>query len=282
MAIDKRCLMTGVLQRFNPSTAFSFPLFAVCCVCLIFANGAFSQTLNEEAAHPWIADAPGEFVRLIDLGNVRIVVDDEKVRQANKAALTQFAFKLSYQVRLKYAWTENGVQTGLWKARIDAVLRAPRIKVEHKIVLPSSFQPPNPWKSSLLSHEFDHVAISTDPRLIKILQRIFSRKRILLEEWKQDEMPTRDQVLSRVSADADKDIRVCESMLQSQYDWLDLKSVSGVSPIESRYEFFQDLYSLSGLERCQFVHLDVAKKLFEARKSLDFKDELQRHYLYLE
>lgn len=235
----------------------------------------------QQAPHPWIADAPGEIVRLIGLGNVRLEIDDQAVKASNKLALTAFQLKVTFDARIRYDWISQGNQNQPWKARIIANVPKPRIYLEHQVIIPSTFQPMDPWESALMKHEFDHVAISTDPRLLTIMERIFKRKWVFTEEWDQPSRPTDADVQSRVEQLLAGEVKNCEKLIQQQYDWLDLQSVSGSQSLESRMSFFQELYSFPGLERCSFARRDLVKEHLNRISPSESLIELERHYLSL-
>ena len=237
--------------------------------------------LAQQDPHPWIADAPGEIVRLIGLGNVRIEIDDEALKASNKLALTAFQLKVTYDARIRYDWISQGNQNQPWKARIIANVPKPRILLEHQVIIPSTFQPADPWESALMKHEFDHVAISTDPRLLKIMERVFKRKWVFTEEWDQPSRPTEADVQSRVEQLLAGEVKNCEHLIQQQYDWLDLQSVSGSQTLESRMSFFEELYSFQGLERCSFARRDLVKEHLKRIPPAESLKELERHYLSL-
>lgn len=248
----------------------------------LLAELSFPVTLHaQQPPHPWIADAPGEIVRLIGLGNVRIEVDDEQVKASSKLALTAFQLKVTYDVRIRYDWIAQGNQNQGWKARIVANVPKPKFHLEHQVIIPSTFQPVDPWESALMKHEFDHVAISTDPRLLKIMDRIFKRKWIIAEEWDQPLRPTDADVKSRVEQMLAAEVKNCEQLIQRQYDWLDQQTVSGSQSLDSRISFFQDLYSFQGLERCSFNRRDLVKEHLERNAAADSLKELERHYFSL-
>jgi hypothetical protein len=226
--------------------------------------------------HAWIASAPGEFVRLIDRGSVRIEVDDQRVNDANKAALTVFQFKTKYDSKFRYEWVA-GDQRDTWKARIVATLRECKVTLDHTIVLKSSFQPTEPWQTRLVKHEFDHVAISTDPRALKIIDRFLRRKRVWVAEWQQPDRPSENDVRDRLKEQVEADVKQIELLIQTQYDWLDQQSNEGLASLVDRFEFFNELYSPDGLKRCGF---DTELMGSDHSKKRDTSaQDIERHYL---
>ena len=232
--------------------------------------------------HPWLAQAPGEFGRLIDRGNVQVKVDDERIRLAGKSALTLFQFVADFDSKFKYEWIDSKPQNGLWKAKILAWMDQPKIRLEHTICIPSTYNPTEPWTSKLIKHEFDHVAISTDPRLVKIIKRVLQRRRTWVAQFEQPTLPSENDVRDRIRQEIGLEIKNCERMVQAQYDRLDKESSEGLSTIGNRLDFFLELYSVSGLERCQFEYVDeVRAMLTDKRLDIPTKKDVEQHYLFL-
>jgi hypothetical protein len=256
------------------------PWFILCTAMMIgWASLGAAQTPEN---HPWIAHAPGEFVRLIDKGNVKIQVDDALIRKTGKSALTIFRFAVDFDYKFRVESMESGARTGSWKFRIVSWMDEPKIRQEHTIFIPSSFQPLEPWRSQLLRHEFDHISISTDPRLAKIFQRVLQRRKNWIAVFEQKDAPNESQLRERVQEDIAQTVKNFESMIQLQYDFLDKISSEGMATIDSRSEFFQDLYTVAGLERCRFEYLATIKSFVADRLTTSAsKQEVAQHYLFL-
>jgi len=232
--------------------------------------------------HPWLADAPGEFVRLIDRGNVSIVVDDERIRKAGKTALTIFQFSVDYDFKYRQQLLGFDSKTNTWQAKMIAWMDQPKLKLEHKICIQSTFNPSLPWESRLLRHEFDHVAISSDPRILKIMKRMLQQRQQWTATFEQVNRPTekdfRKCILERITTQ----VRTIEMLVQSQYDYLDQESAQGVTNIVDRKEFFTRLYTMEGVDRCK-IELgdstrDYVKQLLSSEAN---QKEIDGHYLFL-
>ena len=249
------------------------------CTLAIFARNTAAQSAKP---HAWLADAPGEFVRLIDRGNVDIVVDDDRIRKAGKSALTLFQFVVDYDFRFRHQLLGYNSETNVWQAKITAWMDQPKIKLEHTMCIQSNFAPALPWESKLLRHEFDHVAISTDPRFLKIIKRSLQQRRQWIGKWSQANAPTEQDVRESVLAAITVEVQSIEKLVQSQYDLLDQESSQGLTVIGSRKEFFKGLYTVDGLERCKF-DMDKATRVFvnSILTSVSNQKEVEAHYLFL-
>ena len=252
-------------------------------VGLLFAASAGQLFAQSGMPHPWLAEAPGEFVRLIDLGNVSILVDDDRVRKAGKTALTVFQFSIDYDFKFRHQLLGYDIETQAWQAKIVAWMEQPKVKLDHRVFFQSTFSPTSPWESKLLRHEFDHVAISTDPRMLKIIKRSLQQRRQWVAKWQQSISPTELEIRKNIMETFTAEVRSLEQLVQSQYDYLDKESNQGLSAINGRTDFFKGLYTIEGLDRCKF-ELDDAMRAYVKDKLtiLSVKKEVDGHYLFLQ
>ena len=241
-----------------------------------------SVAAQQPPVHPWIAKAPGEFMRLIDRGNVSITVDDQRIRKAGKTALTLFHFVIDYDLRFRHQLLGFDEKSKTWQAKITSWMDQPKVRLEHTICFQSNFTPNSPWESRLVKHEFDHVAISSDPRLLKIIKRILEQRKQWTARWNQVEAPTEADIKKSILDNVVEEVKSFEQMVQSQYDYLDKESSQGVSTIENRSNFFQSLYTLEGLERCKFEMEKTTKAYIKDKLTGAAVDkEVKDHYLFL-
>ncbi len=262
----------------NPTQCLILVLVWFCTLALFACNTAGQSA----KPHPWLTEAPGEFVRLVDRGNVNIVVDDDRIRKAGKSALTLFQFAVDYDFRFRHQLLGYDSEANVWQAKIVAWMDQPKIKLEHTVCVQSNFTPDLPWESKLLRHEFDHVAISTDPRFLKIIKRSLQQRRQWIGKWTQSNAPTEQDMRESVLAAITAEVRSIEKLVQSQYDLLDQESSQGLTVINSRKEFFERLYTIEGLERCKF-DMDKAMRAFvnSILSSVPNQKEVEVHYQFL-
>jgi len=243
--------------------------------------------LNQAAAQstqmlPWVADAPGEFVRLIDRGNVKIVVNDVLVQKAGKSALTTFRFIVDYDFKYRIQTLGYDRETNTWQSKIVAWMDQPKVKIEHKICLKADFHSESPWESKLLRHEFDHVAISSDPRLLKIIRRALQQRREWTGKWVQANPPSEQDVHLNILESITSEVKALEKLVQTQYDLLDMESSQGRTAIQSRSSFFQGLYTIEGIEKGKYAMTPSMREYVKQRLSIPLSlKEVETHYLFL-
>ena len=242
-------------------------------------NQGFAQSSK---SHPWLADAPGEFVRLIDRGNVKIVVDDERIRESGKSALTLFQFFIDYDFKFRHQLLGYDKESHAWQGRIVAWMDQPKVRLDHTICIQSNFAPASPWESKLLRHEFDHVAISTDPRMLKFIKRALQQQKQWNVKWEQADAPTEKDIRKNIHETITAEVKSLEQLVRSQYDNLDKESNQGLSAINSRMDFFKGLYTVEGLERCKYVFDDSMRQFVKDKLSNAASEkEVKGHYLFL-
>lgn len=267
----------GTATRDNRSPRWLFHIYWV--LVLSFPCQLAAQAVKPL---PWVVDAPGEFVRLIDRGNVKIVVDDDLVQKAGKSALTIFKFVVDNDFKFRHQTLGYDSETNTWQSRIVAWIEQPKVRIEHKICLKSDFHPESPWESKLLRHEFDHVAISSDPRILKIMRWVLLQRRDWTEKWVQANPPSDQDVRLKILESITAEVQALEKLVQSQYDILDQASSQGMAAIPIRSNFFSDLYTIEGIEKCKYT-LSPSMRGFVRQKLSNPSSlrEVETHYLFL-
>jgi hypothetical protein len=235
---------------------------------------------TDQVPHPWIATAPPAFARLIDLGQVQILIDDEQLEAAGKHGLTRFRFETDY--RYQYQLVKNRPSPDdPSQAQTEIVARphSVRFEVAHTVILESRFRPATPWEASLLQHEFDHVSISTDPRWIKIAKRVLEQPVRCTITWNRSDGLTKGEIDEAIQGEISARIAELERIVQTSYDSLDRETRDGQANLAERRRFFQELFSIPWLRKYEFAYLDLIPT--RVQDSADNKEVLA-HYLLVD
>lgn len=238
------------------------------------ANAAQSTLVSP---HPWIETAPPAFARLISLGRVQIKIDDQRLNEARRQALTHFKIKADY----RYFYTQQSTRVdpkndGGYVAKINARITVPEIEIVHDISIRSGFHPRDPWKSPLMKHEFDHVSISTDPRLLKLLKKILNRKISVDVRWTSDEQFSDELVSRAIKEEINTQIAEIERVVQANYDRLDRETRDGTIDARDREALFTAMYDFESLQTLKFLYLDATKSIVQDSRD---KDVLEHYSL---
>ena len=242
------------------------------------SKGNPSGRNQTDGDHPWLASAPGGLKQLCQTGQVRIGIDDDRLRRARKQAMTLFRIRADF--RYQYTQSNPSIDPddeSQLQCVVDAKIRVPEVVLEHDILFRSGFEPHNPWSDPLVLHEFDHVSISTDPRLRKLLKKLLNERIRCTVRWPRSEALTQARVHEAINAEMNAQIKELERLVQTQYDALDRVSRDGRVGIEDREQFFLNLYTLEAMRECGFLYLDTARSLAQDRPS----KEVRGHYALL-
>lgn len=221
--------------------------------------------------HPWLKAVPVNLARLVEVGNVQIEVNEAVVRAANRTAITEFSFQFQYRMRFRPAFSAKPGDSNSsthYRVRLYDI----EWRFQHKISLSESYRPSKPWVSALLLHEFDHVAVSTDPRLAAIVESLENSDIVVKVKESSDQRMLRAAIDQAVD-EYTKNFRVAiEKLVNKCYIKLDGKSQNGLKLIDARSEFFQSLYAVETLRREEFPYLDQALKAIERVQGKSLKE----------
>lgn len=205
-------------------------------------------------------DAPEELKPLIAAGKVKIVYDSEFDFVKAERGWADF------QVDLRYSFKYNVMKSrknGRTQVRIVITKLEPKIELTHLIRLPASFKSPQVWQGRILWHEFDHVAVSLDPRARLLLKHLLKRLRVIDRTLDEGEEPS-DELLSKIVEDEITKRRqaVVELMRQNNV-LLDKVGGHGVQAVPERSAFFTKLYTKEHLAEQKFPYVDQVLDLLE-------------------
>jgi hypothetical protein len=243
--------------------------------------GQENPSNSAETPHPWIATSPPAFARLIDKGQVQIITDNQRLASTGKSALTFFQFILDYRYRYDITRVRPVADDpSLAQGDIIARVRLTKLDWGHTVILQTTYQPAKPWESMLLQHEFDHVSISTDPRLKKIAEEVLVHPIRCTVSWTRAQGLQGEIVDSAVKEEMTARISELERLVQTNYDALDRETRDGQANLRERFKFFQELYSAPWLRKSEFKYLDSMHSL--TQDSANQNKEVLEHYLSVE
>ncbi len=186
-------------------------------------------------------------LRLVDAGSVTFDFDDAKLSSLKKSAATEFVIDTSFRTRYQIKDSANGPVT---TATVTVKYTNYKFQVTHKVTLPNEFDWQSKWYHVLLKHEFDHVAISSDPRIAILADKLFNQSdnfRINIGNGQSTEEAIERMVQNKFE---ERKIRL-QKWIQDLYDELDQVSNLGRDAIPDRMAFFRNLYSEERLRKAE-------------------------------
>ena len=223
--------------------------------------------------HPWLATIPPDLARLVAVGQVSIAVDEEAVQAARRSALTLFQFSIAYRMQYRLSRLSSS-SSQADRVQLSVRFFDLRTDLVHRILLSEKYRPSQPWVSPLLQHEFDHVAISSDPRLLAMIQSLADERQQWTVEVAAKTSVDRPWVEDQIRKYVAEYQRSLEELVNSYYQQLDLASNQGQQLIGDRSQFFLNLYAEKGLEASPFASSPARVRAVKAVPV----EEVRRHY----
>jgi hypothetical protein len=209
----------------------------------------------------------------MDRGKVRWSFDDLPLKEARKQGLTKFQYEVGHRAQFRYRWqSTSGSQ---YRLAASIAYQKLSFEMQHEIILSELFSPEGAWKSRLLLHEFDHVCISTDPRVTAIAEDLFfGRERLeVVVDAEGYQQQVQQAIEKEILGKFEERKAAFGKMLQAAYDRLDALSLHGLQPIEDRKKLFAELFSRGFLEAIDGFPIDRIDE-----KSLEFSPAVEMHY----
>jgi hypothetical protein len=199
-----------------------------------------------------LAPAPPEFRRLIDAGRVDIRFYDREAPPGPHPGRAEFDVLLNHDY--KFQFRHSGARPA---ARTTITLTQQRICCHpvHRVYLPKSVETEDRWNDSLMRHEFDHVAVSSDPRVSLLLKHLVRSMGTI--ETRPGEMPLSDRtrIQQLINQECSKRTRALVDLVQANQHLLDEITEHGMRPLPDRETFFKSLYTAPNLHKAGFPYL---------------------------
>ena len=209
---------------------------------------------------------PPHLLRLVEAGSVGLEFNDAKLQALKKSAITEFHIQASF--RNSYRIHEANQNSPESSRTVTVKYSKWKFAITHKVVLPSDFLWENKWYPVLLKHEFDHVAISSDPRIALIAERLFAQQDEFRVSLESDE--TQEKLIGRLVQERfDERKSWLQNWIQRAYDELDEISSNGLKAIDDRPEFFRDVHSEEKLRGANFGEIKRIQSAFRHKTYRD-------------
>ena len=208
-------------------------------------------------------DAPRELKRLIADGKVKVVYDsDPEFEKANRG-WADFNVRLDHS--FKYNLTKSH-KNDRWKVKLVVTKFEPKIELTHLIRLPASFKSPEIWQSQILRHEFDHVAVSLDPRAMLLLRHLLAHLPVIERTLEPDEEPSNERLSQFITEEIDRRHRAVIELMRQNNVLLDKVGAHGALPVPDRAAFFAKLYTKEHLAEMKFPFVEQVLDLLKSPK----------------
>lgn len=212
----------------------------------------------EPPPQPGLPEPTPAIAKLIADGDVTYYFFNSKREKFDFAGETTFNFRYHYRCRTRYEIIDRSSDDATDEDRSPTILatggtdeteepegsRALRVTVTydevvlaiaHRMRLPEYVIGDKFFEHPLVRHEFDHVAISADPRLQTHLQRMLQRRNSVLTVPIPDTLTDRDDLLATANGAARRASKIVfddfVAEIKIRYQELDSITAHGISPL---------------------------------------------------
>lgn len=218
---------------------------------------ALSQTDTQEP------EPPAYFQRLIEAGGVKFDFYSRPPVGQRHPGKAQFDLSWHPVSSFRAKWKpKNGKQ----QLSIRVKLKTLTYQSTHTLSLPRNLNNPRRWENRLVKHEFDHVAISADPRARMLAEHLLHRavqiKVAVDADAEIDDKLVRALIDKEFAARTDAVIE----LIHSNYALLDKVSRHGTRAIPNRKVFFESLYTKPTLDAAAFPYTGDVLVLLKSKK----------------
>ncbi len=206
---------------------------------------------------------PKDLLQLIESGKVTVAYDSDPEFEKARRGWAEFHLLLEQSFRFR---TTKSQKNGLTLVKAVVTKLTPKIELTHLVRLPASFQAPDVWQSSVLRHEFDHVAIGLDPRAKLLLRHLLEHLPVVELTLEPDEEPSNEQINRFINQEIERRHQAVIELMRRNNELLDKVSKHGTRPVPDRAAFFAKLYQKEHLAEQKFPYMNQVLDLLKTAK----------------
>ncbi len=204
--------------------------------------------------------APEELQRLIADGHINLVYDSDP--EFVKADTGKAHFHLTFKQTFQYKYTKSK-RNGCWHVKLTATQVKPTVGLEHTIRLPVQYKSDHVWNDRLLRHEFDHVAVSLDPRAVLLIEHLFQHLPPIERILDPGQLPSDELHKKLFNEEFEKRGQAVIELVKQNNVLVDKVGKHGTVPIPRRAEFFGQLFLKQNLVESKFPYVEEVFDLLE-------------------
>lgn len=135
------------------------------------------------------------------------------------------------------------------------------VSIKHRLRLPAEQDLNSARYRTLLLHEYDHVAISTDDRPRILLRELIRSIGTIRKTWNGPIPPPESEVNALIMQEMESRKTAVVSLIDFAYKKLDVTSDHGRRPIPNRSNLLFNLFGMDFLREAKFPFLGDAEKI---------------------
>jgi hypothetical protein len=204
---------------------------------------------------------PAYFRRLIDAGDVTIEFYDRRADPVPYRGYTEFQLNIRHEFSYRYQWVQQGRTR---RVTIEPRLRKVSSSLTHSMRLPKYLDSDRRWNDPLVKHEFDHVALSCDPRVMMLAEHLLGGVRKIVRTLPDGTTIDDSLVRKLVEEELAKRVEATVELVKANQRLLDEVTRHGARRLPDREAFFRALFTRPNLDRAKFPYTDEALELLQS------------------
>lgn len=221
-----------------------------------------------DGVHAAAADVPPYFKRLIEAGNVEFKFYDPRETPREHLGHTESKLHVRHRSSFQFDWTDGrGVRHLTIRTTISKI--SPRLT--HAITLPEWLNSDRRWNDRLLKHEFDHVAISCDPRVLMLVEHLYNGVDAIHRTVPARTRIDNSFVGELVNEQLALRLEAMIEAMQANQNLLDEVTRHGLRPLADRKKFFGSLYTGPNLKKTGFPYLGEVRDVLTSKAYTEAK-----------
>ncbi len=207
-------------------------------------------------------EPPEYYARLIEEAAVSFVFYDPIRDPRPHRGFTTFHYDVRYRSTYRY-WVKGG------RIRIEPEIGSFAHRLSNEVLLPESLDHDRRWTDSLVQHEFDHVAMTVDPRVRMLIEQVCRVTPTIVRDLPSGTEvngPLIDRLIHEV---VEPRYQAVLNLLIANENDLDKVTLHGRHDPPDRRAYFKALFTESNLKRHGFPYLADVKSLLRKRAYLE-------------
>ncbi len=185
-----------------------------------------------------LPEPPRQLKKLLVAGEVTFEVGP-RVSAGDPLVIGETHYVISYRYNSEAKWRLSRDAQGARVLVIDAGFNRVRWKPRHVIWLRDKPAAGEFWSDSVLLHEFDHVRISTDPRVAKRFAELLRQRRVIRHLLQPGEVAGRELTDKLVERQARAVFDELTELIAIRYRELDRETSHGRTPVPSDSKLYE-------------------------------------------
>lgn len=215
--------------------------------------------LSNQAA---LAETPEYFRRLIDEAGVSFAFYDPVQEPRVHRGYTAFRLDMSYEASFQFRWEDGAAGRNV---TIQTHIGNIRYRLSNRVELPQYLDNNDRWNDSLVRHEFDHVAMTVDPR-VRMLFEHLCRKVAPITRRLPLASPINDAVVKAIiREEVERRCNAVIDLLIANEHALDVATGHGSRQLADRAAYFRALLLEPNLQQHNFPYLVEVNDLLQTK-----------------